>query len=129
MTFRCICPGETGGSKCSILSRTFQSSDSFIWIQSLPTCYPLRLSFYFHSSLSSSSASSILLYSGPLNLQKVMNYPEESDPFLLLFLKDSSIHLKLKNEFEFLTLTANFKTNHNWHFIETSINNQVNNNF
>ncbi|KAK8754583.1 hypothetical protein OTU49_016757, partial [Cherax quadricarinatus] len=59
---RCVCPGESWGSRCKILARTFSRS-GWAWVRPLPPCLPTTLSLRLLTHV----PDALILYSGPLS--------------------------------------------------------------
>nr|XP_027218828.1 putative neural-cadherin 2 [Penaeus vannamei] len=59
---RCICPGESWGSRCKILARTFFGR-GWTWVRPLPSCLPTTISL----RILTRQQEGLVLYSGPLS--------------------------------------------------------------
>ncbi|XP_076032740.1 neural-cadherin-like isoform X2 [Oratosquilla oratoria] len=61
LSYRCICPFGTWGSRCKVVSRTF-TGIGWAWVHPVPLCLPTTVSF----QLLTRRPEALLLYLGPL---------------------------------------------------------------
>lgn len=70
---RCICPGQTTGQNCRILTRSFWKG-GWAWIPSLPHCETLTLSFKFLTT----KEDGVIFSSAPLTTHHFSRKPSSS---------------------------------------------------
>ncbi|XP_045130294.1 putative neural-cadherin 2 isoform X1 [Portunus trituberculatus] len=114
---RCICPGDSWGPRCKVLSRTFTGS-GWMWVRPLPLCLPTTISL----RILTRQTHSLILYSGPLGSHQRQSNNSPT-PMLALQLWEGHPQLLVEGGLEPIKLGVNAVVNDGeWHTIHLRFN-------
>ncbi|KAG7171716.1 Neural-cadherin-like 19, partial [Homarus americanus] len=112
----CVCPGNSWGPQCKILSRSF-TGQGWVWLDPLPPCHPTIVSL----RILTTHPEAILLYSGPLTTSKEPLGPPAT-PLLVLQLMEGRPELILQGSLGVLKLRVHVTVDDGlWHSVHVRL--------